>query len=195
MFPGSVKMNKLFFIFCLGFFVASFALASASVGVGISPTKVVYQIEAGSDKQFDLTVFNSGDTPLEVSLTVDGTISEFTDVSNERIVIQPEPTPHALPIKNGKSLSVTFSPRGSLKSGTYTGTISATGSPGEGSQFGGSVAVATQVEIIIVPAASFLSRIPSVYLYGMIGLLAVIVIIYTLHRMGFTINVARAKKE
>jgi hypothetical protein len=172
-------------IMCL---VLSMHGAMADVGVGISPTKVVLQFEGGGESQFSLLVFNSGDSNLKISLSADGEIAKFISFSPAEEEIEPEARPHALPIKNGKNFVVTFDAPRVSRPTKYTGTISATGTPGEGSQFGGSVGVATQVEITVVPAESLFQRIPPVYLYVAAGIVALVVIVFALRRMHMHIS-------
>lgn len=172
-------------ILCL---VMSLHGAMADVGVGISPTKVVLQFESGRESQFSLLVFNSGDSNLEISLSADGEIAKLVSVSPTEENIEPEPRPHALPIRNGKNFVVTFDAPRVSRPTKYTGTISAVGTPGEGSQFGGSVGVATQVEITVVPSESLFKRIPAVYLYVAVGILALVVIIFVLRKMHMHVS-------
>lgn len=160
----------------------------ADVGVGISPTKVVLQFESGRESQFSLLVFNSGDSDLKISLSAEGDIAEFVKISPTEENIEPEPRPHALPIRNGKNFVVTFDAPRVSRPTKYTGTIAAVGTPGEGSQFGGSVGVATQVEITVVPSESLFQRIPPVYLYVAAGIVALVVIVFALRRMHMHIS-------
>lgn len=149
-------MKKLFnkFLVLLAFTLALAACvsqANAAAGVGISPTKIVLRIESGSSQESSVLVFNSGDYPMEITLSSDGEIASFTQITPGKEVIDPEPMPHSLPIKNGKAFVITFSPPATNEAKKYVGSISATGSPGGGT-FGGSVGVAMQVELTVVPA-------------------------------------------
>lgn len=144
------KMSAIIFVL-IGLLCAS--LANASVGIGISPSKIVIQVEEGQMQEIGLLVFNSGDKPMEINVASEGDIAAFTEIPQASKVIEPEPSPHSLPIKNGQSFSIKFSPPTTGEQKTYTGVVSASGSPTAGSQFGGSVGVAAEVVLIVKPAA------------------------------------------
>jgi hypothetical protein len=162
--------------------------AAAEVGVGISPTKVALQFESGKEHHFSLLVFNSGDSNLDITLSAEGEIAQYVSFEPTQSSVEPEPRPHALPIRNGENFVVTFDAPRVSKPTKYVGSISATGTPGAGSQFGGSVGVATQVEITVVPAESSFNRIPPVYLYIAAGIVALVVIVFALRRMHMHIS-------
>jgi hypothetical protein len=130
-------------------------LANASVGLGISPSKINLEMESGKTQEMELLVFNTGDKTLDISLNVEGDISEFTTVEPLVLTVEPEPVPQELPIKNGKKFKITFKPTASLSDKKYTGKITAVGNAGAGSQFGGNVGVATQVQLNVVSTKLF----------------------------------------
>jgi hypothetical protein len=136
--------------FCLVFFLFSFSFVSSAVGVGVSPSRINLEVEAGKVQELEFLVFNIGDKPIDIYLKAEGDISQFTIVDPVTLTIEPEPTPHELPIKNGKTFKVEFVPKKSMSGKSYSGTIVAIGSSGSASQFGGNVGVASQVNIAVV---------------------------------------------
>ena len=166
-----VKKNVLILVLAFLLVVSLANAVLADVGVGISPTKIVLNMESGKSQQVDFLMFNSGDSPLNVNVNLEGDIAKIGTVSgvSGNDVIQPEPLPHQLPIKNGKTFSVTFSPSMAFFEKKYSGTISVSGSPVDGSQFGGSVGVAAQADITVTPSAS-----SKAVLYGAIVLVVII---------------------
>lgn len=174
------------------FLAAALALpiGLGAVGVGISPTKLVFDMPAGTAKTVDVLVFNSGDEPMEISLVVEGDIAPFTLVAPPKSTIAPEPTPHLLPIKNGKSFAVSFSPPRSSESRRYSGTISAVGTPSASSQLGGSVGVALQVEMTALPGAKALPVTPrNLTIAGV--LFALILALLLLKKSGLRLRLER----
>lgn len=190
---GVMKMKNRILIFVLVLFslISSINIAYASVGVGISPSKVVLQVEGGKVQEIDLLIFNSGDIPLEISLSSEGDIAKFTQIEPGSVIVEPEPQPHALPIKNGKTFIVKFTPPATGEVKKYTGTISATGSPTAGSQFGGSVGVATRVELMVTPTKSIFAFITTEYLIIAGAIILLIIIILLLRRAGFRLKFER----
>lgn len=141
--------NKILIILILILINTKFIYAD--VGVGISPSKIVMQLEEGKTHEVSLLVFNSGDNPLEVTLNSEGEIAKFIDIEPESKIIQPEPSPHSLPIKNGETFIVKFNVPRTGEAKRYIGIISAIGSTNKEAQVGGNVGVATQVELITIP--------------------------------------------
>lgn len=165
-----------------------FSIAYAEIGVGVSPSKIVLQIEGGKTDSTNLLVFNSGDHTIDISLKAEGDIAEFVQIDPVIQTIDPEPKPHALPIKNGKNFKLTFSPPTTNIKKTYTGMISAIGGSAETSQFGGSVGVATQVEIRTTPTISKFAFINITHLL-IIGIIICIVLAgYMLKKSGLEIT-------
>ncbi|MBI4739171.1 hypothetical protein HY772_06465 [Candidatus Woesearchaeota archaeon] len=188
-----IKMkNKILIIGVLVLVIlTSIQIVHAAVGVGISPSKIVLQIEGGKMQEIDLLVFNSGDSPLEISLSSEGDIVKFTEIEPKSVVLEPEPQPHALPIKNGRTFIVKFTPPAMGEVKKYTGTISATGKPAAGSQFGGSVGVATQVELIVTPPASIFAFITTTHLIIAGIIILIIIIILLLKKSGFRLKIEK----
>jgi hypothetical protein len=166
---------------------------SANVGVGVSPTKIVMQVESGKQTSIDLLVFNPGDNPLDIRLSGEGDIMKYISLDDKKVSLEPEPQPHALPIRNGQTLPVIFKAPSVHQATTYKGTLSATGTLTEGSQFGGSVGVATQVEITVLPSKSILSYLNNTYTYAVIGVFALVIAVVALKRAG--LNVSFRKKD
>ena len=175
------KIILLTFVFV--FILSNLSLVYGDVGVGISPSKMILEIEAGKSQQLDILVYNTGDNTLDVTMDIDGEIQSFTKIEKNRFTIEPEPKPHEFPIKNGVHTTAVFSPPGGLKPKTYKGMISAGGGP-YGGQFGGRVSVASQIEIIVRAPKSIFSYITTTHLLivGIVILLALI--IWFLKRMG-----------
>lgn len=170
-------MKKAFLLTAI-FLVLAVSMLDASVGIGVSPSKSVLQVESGTTQTAELLVFNSGDAPMQITLTADGDIAQFTTIEPSNYTILPEPMPHTLPIKNGRTFTVTFKPPASSEKKTYLGMLSAVGNLGQGSTLGGSVSVASQVELQVLPAKSFLDTIPPAYwVYGL-ALLVVAAVLY-----------------
>ena len=124
--------NQTIAILAIILVALSFQAAYAAVGVGISPSKMVLELESGQTKTVDLLVFNTGDNSMEISMSVEGDIKQFTQITPEKLPVAPEPKPHALPIKNGQSFTITFTAPAGTAAGKYTGTIAAPGSPSTG---------------------------------------------------------------
>lgn len=172
----------------VAFSLFSVSLVSAAVGVGLSPSRVNLQVVGGEMLELDLLVFNTGDSTMDLGIVVEGAIKDFTVVDLSSLSIDPEPKPHELPIKNGRTFNVKFNPPVSRKIVTYTGTIVAvSGTSGE-SQFGGSVGVATQVILTVVPPKSFFDYIELIHLIIAGFIIAIIVVIVLLKKSGFTIK-------
>ena len=187
-------MKNLILALVLFSFV-SVGIVYAAVGVGVSPSKIVLQIEGGKPQEIDFLVFNSGDSPLEISLSSEGDIAEFTEIEPKSVVVEPEPQPHELPIKNGKTFMVKFTPPATGEVRKYIGTISATGNPSAGSRFGGSVSVAAQVELTVTPSASIFAFITTTHLIiaGMIILLTTIVLL--LKKSGLKLKLEKKERQ
>src|SRR3989344_2153662 len=110
-------MKKRYSVRIVALFVFSLlavGLLSASVfgevGVGVSPSKWQLTIQGGTTQTFDLLIFNTGDFPMEIQVSASDSIAQFTTITPPTVVIEPEPQPHELPIKNGKKVTVTFAP-------------------------------------------------------------------------------------
>ncbi len=178
------------------FFLLSLYLASANVGVGVSPTKVSFEIESGKEYNLNLLVFNPGDSALEITISAEGDIKDLIEkIEPASEIIQPEPKPTSLPIKNGQNFVITFKAPPVSNEKKYIGVISAVGNPTSGSQFGGSVGVATQVEIIVRPSKSILANLSSKQ--KLVGLIIVLLIasIIAVKKSGFKIKFERNIKS
>jgi hypothetical protein len=148
------------------------SLASAEVGLGVSPSKIRLAVNGGESQEIEMLVFNSGDNPLDVQLVAEGDIAKYVEITPAgTISLEPEPKPHALPIKNGKTFIIKFNPPMTFTTKTLTGKISAVGSPTAEMQFGGSIGVAMQVELIVSPSGT------GYIWYIVIGVLAALAII------------------
>lgn len=167
-------------------------LVNASIGIGISPSKINLQIESGKTQEIELLVFNTGDKILDIGLNVEGDIKEFTTIEPSSLSVEPEPAPQELPIKNGKTFKIKFNPSAVFNDKKYTGKITATGSSGSGSQFGGNVGVATQVELLVTPSKSILAFLTetNLIIVGVIvlAIILIILIIYFLKKSRLRIR-------
>lgn len=174
-----------------GILVFSLALVSANVGLGISPSKMKEQVVAGETYSYEFLVFNTGSQDIDLTFSTKGDFADFVVIETPDRTIAPEPEPHEFPIKNGKTFKVSVTFPKSSKEKIYSGTFSAIGGDSEGSRFGGSVGVTSQVEFIATPPASIFSRLTSTH-YIIIGALALIVLlIYLFKKMGIKIQVAK----
>jgi len=175
--------------------VVTLSFVSSEVGVGISPSKIVEQVEGGKTKQVQVLVFNTGDSDMELNAYLEGEIAEFGLVIPTNQVVSPEPKPHELPIKNGKIFIIEFNAPAVRDVRTYTGSISIIGSGTAGSTFGGSVGVTSKIELVVLPSKSFFSLIKPLYylLAGIIILL--IVIIWFLKKKGLNISFKNTKSK
>jgi len=177
---------KLLIILVLVFF-GLIQMISADVGVGISPSKMIIQLEGGRTHEFELMVFNVGSDPMKLSFVVEGTLSEITEVEyDENLLVDPEPQPHELPIKNGKTVLVRFTPPASGEE--YEGTISALGSAGGGSTFGGSVGVASKIKIIVIPPESIFAFVTITHLIIAGVIVFLVLLFFILKKMGLKIG-------
>lgn len=187
-----MKRGVLAFSFVLA--ILALSLVSADVGVGVSPSKMIEQIQAGQSEEVELLIFNTGDASLDISLSFTGDIAKFAEVVTTSQIIEPEPKPHALPIKNGKTFLVKLSVPGGTKAGTYSGLISATGGAVEGSTFGGNVGVSTKIDIQVIEPESFFAKI-STTSYIIIGaIILLILLIWFLKKQGLNISFKKNKK-
>src|SRR3989344_8064706 len=99
-------------LLCFAAVFSAFGLMAApvlaNVGVGISPSKIAFETSGGATQDYEFLIFNSGDSPSTIIMSAEGDIKPYVTFSEESVVIDPEPQPHALPIKNGKRITVTF---------------------------------------------------------------------------------------
>lgn len=188
---GILIMSHKITLAAVAFVLLMMTMASASVGVGISPTKMVLQLEGGKEHQLNLLIFNSGDNDLNIRVHSEGDIAQYVTVDPTSALIKPEPFPHALPIRNGKNFAIMFNAPRVTEPTVITGTFSAVGSPASGSQFGGSVGVAAQVEITVMPGDSFFSRINTSTMIA-VGVLVVAIIVFAFYRKA---KAPRARKK
>lgn len=162
-------------------------VASASVGVGISPSKMRQQIVAGETLVQEILIFNTGSDAMEITLIAEGEIKAFTEIEESALIVEAEPNDE-LPIENGKIFTVTFSPPRSGSEKTFTGTLSANGKGTGESQFGGNVKVSSNVEIVVVPAKSIFARLTNTH-YLIIGILfALVLLVIFLKKSGISIK-------
>lgn len=186
-----LKMNRTFTLFAL-MLLTGLPLISAATGVGISPTESRLQIEAGQEQTLNIVVFNSGDSLLKVSLHPEGDVAPFVKVEGTEVSIEPEPQPHALPIKNGKTYALRVKVPAGTKPGIYNGEIAVVGSVAGSSQFGGSVGVASRLVVTVVPATSLFAKIPRMYYVIIAIIIAIIALWFALKKAGIQITVQKS---
>ncbi|MDP3741963.1 MAG: hypothetical protein Q8R15_01475, partial [Candidatus Micrarchaeota archaeon] len=89
-------MKQIFaFTVALFFFLSMLSsVASADVGIGVSPSRIVMQVEGGQTQEVQLLFFNTGDDSIQVSVGIDGSIAPFTQVFPAIETVEPEPKPH-----------------------------------------------------------------------------------------------------
>lgn len=186
-----MKLGIIAILFLVGI---NLCLVSAAVGVGLSPSKLNLQVVGGEVQEIELLVFNTGDRDMELNIIVEGDIADIATIDPESLVVSPEPMPHELPIKNGKTFKVYITPPVSSKTIVYSGTIAAVGSPNSGSQFGGSVGVATQVTLTVIPPSSFFDKITMTQKIIVGSILLLVLLIVVLKKMGLSISFGNKKK-
>jgi len=173
----------------LVFLIVLAALAgvvSADVGIGVSPSRSNVQVEAGKEITLDFLVFNTGDGDLDVTISTEGEISDYVELSETTLSISPEPKPHTRPIKNGKSVSVTF--KAPVSARELKGLFVATAAPGGGT-LGGSVSIASTVDLKVLPAQGLIVTTTQ---WTIIGALLGIVLLYIVwRRMGLQIKIKK----
>ncbi len=179
----------ILFSFVIVLFTAN--VAKADVGIGVSPSKLVIEVEGGTVKQESLLAFNPGDGAIEVSIGVEGEIAEFIKVSPEKLVLEPEPKPHARPIKNGENFLITISPKATNKEKRYSGTITISGGAVPGSQLGGNVGVGIAIEIRVTPTVSIFDYITRTHMLIAGAAVFVILIFFILKGAGLTVSFKR----
>lgn len=182
-------------VFLLGILLFS-GIVSAAVGIGISPSKMKEQLVAGSEYTYEILVFNTGSDPMEISLAPQGDLVGFTRIEPDSLIIEPEPYPREYPIKNGKIFRVTFDlPTYGGKTQHFVGTLSATGSGNSGSNFGGSVGVSSQIELIVNPPKSIFSKIKPVYYLIAGAIVLVLFLVILLRKAGLRISFGEGKPK
>jgi len=184
-------MNKkinLLIIIIISIIVSS--TVYAAVGVGVSPSKMRFQVEGGKTQRMELLLYNTGDYDLELGVKLEGDIAEIATATPEKVTVKPEPKPHEMPIKNGKKVTITFTPPATRRTKTYTGKIAASGTP-KGVQLGGSVGVASLVEMIVTPTPSILAFITPIHILVAGIIIGLIIIILILWKLGLKIEFKR----
>lgn len=181
---NNIKIFLLTFVLVILFM----NVASASVGVGISPSKMRQQIVAGETFTQEILIFNTGSEAMEITLVAEGEIKAFTEIEESAIIVEAEPDDE-LPIENGKIFTVIFSPPRSGTEKIFTGTLSAIGSGAGDSQFGGNVAVSSKVELIVVPADSIFARLTNTHYIILGSILGLLLLIFILRKLGIKIKI------
>ena len=184
------KIGALF-LFILLVFTLFAVSALGEVGVGVSPSKFQLTIQGGTTQTFDLLIFNTGDFPMEIQVSASDSIAPFTTITPSAILVEPEPQPHELPIKNGKKVTVTFAPPVKGDTIHYSGEVSATGRPSGSAQFGGSVGVATMVEMTVFPPESIFAFITATHVLIAVAVILIFAVIMLLRKAGFHLRLER----
>ena len=144
-------MKKQFLLGMMIVFLVGLVSASSLVGVGVTPSKMELNLVGGETKDIELLVFNTGDGPNEVVLSAEGDIASFVTFEPATAILDPEPMPHTLPIKNGKIFHIKFKAPAEKESKNYVGLISASTLPAKEQGFSGSVGSAVQVKLTVNP--------------------------------------------
>lgn len=184
--------KKVFLVFVLAVF--SFALVSADIGIGVSPSKLREQVVSGESYEYDLFVFNTGSGVIDVTLSVSEELSDFVTVVENRVTIDPEPLPHELPLKNAESVKIIVNAPKVRSEEIRLGKISITGGGSSESNFGGNVGVSSQLEFIVVPAEGFLAKLSNIHYIVFSLIVFIIVLSLLLRKVGFTISFRKKKK-
>ncbi|MCF7910579.1 hypothetical protein K9L16_02820 [Candidatus Pacearchaeota archaeon] len=182
------NISILRFFSLLLFGILFFSIISAEVGVGISPSKLKFQIIGGSEYEQEITVFNTGTYDSEIFLVAEGDIAGFTEITPKSVVVSPEPKPHELPLKNSQTFLVKFDPPSVAEKTTYSGSLSAVGSGSSDSTFGGKVGVTAQVVIENVPSDSFFSKISQTHVIITCIIIILILIFFVLKDTDISIK-------
>jgi len=148
-------MKKTLIISIAIFFLINLAIVSASIGIGVSPSKVYDKMQSKQEKNFTFSIYNTGDITLKAKMSASEEMNNMVTFYPEEITIEPEPEPHRLPAVNGKNVIVTLKAPVTNKIRKITGHIVATAGSGGGSTFGGSGAVASRFELEISPPTHF----------------------------------------
>ncbi len=189
------KKNKAIITETILLIILLSSFASASVGVGISPAKAIFEIEGGQTQELQVLVFNSGDQgPAEIHVEPQGAIASFTTVTPESQIVEQEPE-HQRPIDNGKIFTVKFNPPATNEEKTYTGYIGAFSRPPPGAQFGGNVGVSMTVEIKVTPTKSILDFITTTHILIAAAVVLAILLIIAFRRAGFRIALEKEIRE
>jgi hypothetical protein len=185
---GRVCVLFMFSLLLVGLLSAS---VFGEVGVGVSPSKWQLVIQGGTEQTFELLVFNTGDMPMEINVGASDSIESFTTITPSSAIIEPEPRPHELPIKNGKKFTVTFKPPISGEEKQYSGQVAAVGKPSGAAQFGGSVGVATVLEMTVTPPESIFAFITATHILIFVALVLLIFVFMLLRKAGFHLRLER----
>jgi ABC-type sugar transport system permease subunit len=147
-------MKKTFFLLFAALCLFS-TLVSASVGMGISPSRTEYRIEGGKTLETTYMVYNTGTDDLIARFSADGDIKPYVQFVEKDVYLQKEEDITKFPPPNAKRFTVRYTPPTTSKSKRITGFVVASGGPGAGSTLGGNVAVAMRVDILIEPTKRF----------------------------------------
>lgn len=183
--------KKMFLVFVLAVF--SLALISADVGIGVSPSKMREQVTSGESYEYDIFVFNTGSETIDVTLSVSEELSEFVTVVEGVVTIDPEPMPHALPLKNAKSVKIIVNAPKVRNEEVYSGKISIIGGGNAESNFGGNVGVSSQLEFIVIPAKGILSNFSNTHYIVFSLIVFVVTLSLVFRKIGFTVSFGRKK--
>ena len=188
-------MNKILLI--VGMFLISISLVSASIGVGISPSKVSDQVVSKQEKNCTFTIYNTGDIPVLIKMSASDELEGKVKFYPEELSIIPEPEPHRLPPVNGKDVIVTVKAPVSRDLKKITGHIVATAGAAPGSSFGGSGAVASRFELQISPPKHFWDYMTDkqIILVNLLILLVIIIFIVRWLMKKKGIHFALVKEE
>ncbi len=176
--------RNYFLIFVLIIIFAK--IAHASVGIGISPAKVVDIINGGTEKSYEYTVYNTGDMNVTAKLEASDELKKYVKFSPVEVDLQPEPEPHRLPPVNGKKIiMILMAPKRAVN---ITGSVVASVNPG----FGGLIttgAVASRFILEVRPRDNYFNMLTRKQITGMTAVLVTLMLLaaniwYILKRKG-----------
>ncbi len=190
-----MKNEKIVILLVL--FLLNLNIVYASIGVGISPSKIFDKIESKQEKNYTFIIYNTGDIPLNIKLSSSDGITGIAKFYPQEAILQPEPEPHRLPPVNGKTITVTIKAPVERATKTIVGHVVATAGSVPGSSFGGSGAVASRVELEISPPKHIWDYLTEKQvIMGSIGVLLLIILVVTtivMRKKGLKIAIVRER--
>jgi hypothetical protein len=96
---GQAKMKKTIFLSALIIIaVLAFSNITASSNIGIAPAYTSIEYEPGSEKEAEARIYDSSGEGLNATLSIEGALSEYFSISEEKIEIFPGEKVHSIRI-------------------------------------------------------------------------------------------------
>lgn len=191
-------MIKKTLLLLLVLFILSSPFTLASVGLGISPSRMEHRVEGGKTFETEYLVYNSGTIDIIARFNAEGDITPYVTFEEQDMSLLSEPEPHRFPPVYGKRFKVKYSPPPTSTAHQLTGYIVASGGPAQGSQLGGNVAVAMRMTLNVDKTKRFWNYItPVQWTIGGItaGILLLLFGAYTIaRRKGIRLRVEVARR-